>query len=56
MRVIKLGVMPPLNLKLVLIKHYAAVPDKKSTTFKYLQDFFAVKSEAKVKVSVSNEL
>ncbi|XP_061412718.1 uncharacterized protein LOC133345765 [Lethenteron reissneri] len=41
--------MPPLHIKLGLMKQFVRAVDKESATFKYLQDFFPKLSEAKVK-------
>ena len=42
--------MPPLHIKLGLMKQFVTALDKESAAFKYLQDFFPKLSEAKVKV------
>ncbi|XP_058879412.1 uncharacterized protein LOC131737009 [Acipenser ruthenus] len=44
--------MPPLHIKLGLIKQFVRALDKESAAFKYLQDFFPKLSEAKVKAGV----
>ncbi|XP_051513688.1 SUMO-interacting motif-containing protein 1 isoform X3 [Myxocyprinus asiaticus] len=44
--------MPPLHIKLGLMKQFVRALDKESATFKYLQDFFPKLSEAKVKAGV----
>jgi hypothetical protein len=44
--------MPPLHIKLGLMKQFVSALDKESTAFKYLQDFFPKLSEAKVKAGV----
>ncbi len=44
--------MPPLHIKLGLMKQFVRALDKESAAFKYLQDFFPKLSEAKVKAGV----
>jgi hypothetical protein len=44
--------MPPLHIKLGLIKQFVTALDKDSAAFKYLQDFFPKLSEAKVSAGV----
>ncbi|XP_073511089.1 uncharacterized protein [Phyllobates terribilis] len=44
--------MPPLHIKLGLIKQFATALDKESAAFKYLQDLFPKLSEAKVKAGI----
>ncbi|XP_058883872.1 uncharacterized protein LOC131737639 [Acipenser ruthenus] len=44
--------MPPLHIKLGLMKQFVRALDKESAAFKYLQDFFPELSEAKVKAGV----
>ena len=44
--------MPPLHIKLGLMKQFVTGLDKESSAFKYLQDFFPKLSEAKVKAGV----
>ena len=44
--------MPPLHIKLSLIKQFVTARDKKSAVFKYLQDLFPKLSEAKVKAGI----
>ena len=44
--------MPPLHIKLVLIKQFVTALDKESAAFSYLRDFFPRLSEAKVKAGV----
>lgn len=44
--------MPPLHLKLGLMKQFVTALDKESAAFRYLQDFFPKLSEAKVKAGV----
>ncbi|XP_061419050.1 uncharacterized protein LOC133349530 [Lethenteron reissneri] len=44
--------MPPLHIKLGLMKQFVRAVDKESAAFKYLQDFFPKLSEAKVKAGV----
>jgi hypothetical protein len=39
--------MPPLHIKLGLMKQFVTGLDKESSAFKYLQDFFPKLSEAK---------
>ncbi|MGH0121420.1 UNVERIFIED_CONTAM: hypothetical protein FKN15_019855 [Acipenser sinensis] len=45
--------MPPLHIKLGLMKQFVRALDKESAAFKYLQDFCPKLSEAKVKAGVS---
>ncbi|MGH0145086.1 UNVERIFIED_CONTAM: hypothetical protein FKN15_028823 [Acipenser sinensis] len=44
--------MPPLHIKLGLMKQFVRALGKESAAFKYLQDFFPKLSEAKVKAGV----
>ncbi|XP_061404361.1 uncharacterized protein LOC133340279 isoform X1 [Lethenteron reissneri] len=44
--------MPPLHIKLGLLKQFVRSVDKESAAFKYLHDFFPKLSEAKVKAGV----
>ncbi|MGH0179042.1 UNVERIFIED_CONTAM: hypothetical protein FKN15_002173 [Acipenser sinensis] len=44
--------MPPLHIKLGLMKQFVRALDKESAAFKYLQDFFPKLPEAKVKAGV----
>ncbi|KAL7880613.1 hypothetical protein SRHO_G00028670 [Serrasalmus rhombeus] len=44
--------MPPLHIKLGLIKQFVRALDKESRAFSYLQDFFPKLSEAKIKAGV----
>ena len=44
--------MPPLHIKLGLIKQFVTALDKESAAFKYLQDLFPKLSEAKVKAGI----
>src|SRR6218665_1553291 len=44
--------MPPLHIKLGLIKQFVTALDKDSAAFKYLQDRFPELSEAKVKAGI----
>src|SRR5687768_10602276 len=44
--------MPPLHIKLGLMKQFVTVLNKESAAFKYLHDFFPKLSEAKVKAGV----
>ena len=44
--------MPPLHIKLGLMKQFVTTRDKESAAFKYIQDFFRQLSEAKVKAGV----
>ncbi|XP_058881104.1 peroxisomal biogenesis factor 7 isoform X1 [Acipenser ruthenus] len=44
--------MPPLHIKLGLMKQFVRALDKESAAFKYLQDFFPKLSEVKVKAGV----
>ena len=44
--------MPPLHIKLGLIKQFVMALDKESAAFKYLQDLFPKLSEAKVKAGI----
>ncbi|XP_061412427.1 uncharacterized protein LOC133345546 isoform X2 [Lethenteron reissneri] len=44
--------MPPLHIKLGLMKQFVRAVDKESAAFKYLQDFFPKLSEAKVLAGV----
>ncbi|XP_058889662.1 uncharacterized protein LOC131739473 [Acipenser ruthenus] len=44
--------MPPLHIRLGLMKQFVRALDKESAAFKYLQDFFPKLSEAKVKAGV----
>ena len=44
--------MPPLHIKLGLMKQFVTALDKESVAFKYLQGFFPKLSEAKVKAGV----
>ena len=44
--------MPPLHIKLGLIKLFVTAREKESAAFLYIQDFFPKLSEAKVKASV----
>ena len=45
--------MPPLHIKLGLIKQFVRSVDKNSDAFQYLQNFFPKISEAKIKAGVS---
>ena len=44
--------MPPLHIKLGLMKQFVTARDKESAAFKYIQDFFPKLSEAKVRSGV----
>ena len=44
--------MPPLHIKLGLIKQFVTALDKESAAFKYLQDLFPQLSEAKVNAGI----
>jgi hypothetical protein len=44
--------MPPLYIKLGLMKQFVTALDKESAAFEYLRDFFPKLSEAKVKAGV----
>ena len=44
--------MPPLHVKLGLIKQFVKALDRNSEAFKYLQNFFFKLSEAKIKAGV----
>ena len=44
--------MPPLHIKLALIKQSVTALDKESAAFQYLQDLFPKLSEAKVRVGI----
>ena len=44
--------MPPLHIKLGLMKQFVTALDKESAAFEYLRDFFPKLSEAKVKAGV----
>ena len=44
--------MPPLHIKLGLMKQFGTALDKESAAFEYLRDFFPKLSEAKVKAGV----
>ncbi|XP_061428563.1 uncharacterized protein LOC133355213 [Lethenteron reissneri] len=44
--------MPPLHVKLGLMKQFVRAVDKESVAFKYLQDFFPTLSEVKVKAGI----
>jgi hypothetical protein len=44
--------MPPLHIKLGLMKQFVTALDKKKAAFKFIQNFFPQLSEAKVKAGV----
>ena len=44
--------MPPLHIKLGLIKQFVKALDRNSEAFKYLQNFFPKLSEAKIKAVI----
>ena len=46
------ALMPPLHIKLGLIKQFVTALDKESAAFKYLQVLFPKLSEAKVKAGI----
>ncbi|XP_017488063.1 PREDICTED: uncharacterized protein LOC108376372 [Rhagoletis zephyria] len=46
------ALMPPLHIKLGLIKQFVKALDKNSSAFKYLQDLFPKLSEAKVTAGI----